>query len=55
MNFGGAGQKMIKNVMKKHDAMPLPDLIELAKEQDVKLVACTMTMDTARAKAGRTA
>lgn len=45
MNFGGAGQKMIKNVMKKHNAMPLPDLIELAKEQDVKLVACTMTMD----------
>jgi peroxiredoxin family protein len=31
--------------MKKHNAMPLPDLIEMAQEQDIKLVACTMTMD----------
>lgn len=45
MNFAGMGPKMIKHVMKKHNAMPLPDLIEMAKEQDVKLVACTMTMD----------
>lgn len=45
MNFGGMGPKMIKNVMKKHNAMQLPDLIEMAKDQGVKLVACTMTMD----------
>ncbi|WP_404407381.1 DsrE/DsrF/DrsH-like family protein [Jeotgalibacillus malaysiensis] len=45
MNFGGLGQKMIKGVMKKHNAMELPNLIEMAQEQDVKLVACTMTMD----------
>ncbi|NJP38951.1 DsrE/DsrF/DrsH-like family protein [Alkalicoccus luteus] len=45
MNFGGMGQKMIKKVMKKHQAMPLSDLIDMAKEQEVKLVACTMTMD----------
>ncbi|MFS0753035.1 MULTISPECIES: DsrE/DsrF/DrsH-like family protein [Bacillaceae] len=45
MNFAGFGPKMIKDVMKKHNAMPLPDLVEMAKEQDVKLVACTMTMD----------
>jgi len=45
MNFAGFGPKMIKDVMKKHNAMPLPDLIEMAKEQDIKLVACTMTMD----------
>lgn len=45
MNFAGFGPKMIKDVMKKHNAMPLLDLIEMAKEQDVKLVACTMTMD----------
>lgn len=25
--------------------MPLADLIEMAEEQDVNLVACTMTMD----------
>lgn len=45
MNYGGMGPKMIKQVMKKHNAMPLPDLISLAQEQDVKLIACTMTMD----------
>ncbi|MFS0750660.1 DsrE/DsrF/DrsH-like family protein [Oceanobacillus sp. 1P07AA] len=45
MNYGGMGPKMIKQIMKKHNAMPLPDLINLAQEQDVKLIACTMTMD----------
>lgn len=45
MNFAGFGPKMIKSIMKKHNAMPLPQLIELAQEQGVKLVACTMTMD----------
>lgn len=45
MNFGGLGANMIKHVMKKHKALSLPELIELAREQGVKLVACTMTMD----------
>ena len=36
---------MIKKVMKKHNAMPVSDLVDLAKEQDIKLLACTMTMD----------
>ena len=45
MNYAGFGPKMIKDVMKKHNAMPLPDLIEMAQEQDINLVACTMTMD----------
>lgn len=45
MNFGGLGPKMIKHVMKKHKALSLPELIQLAQEQGVKLVACTMTMD----------
>jgi peroxiredoxin family protein len=45
MHFAGLGPKMIKGVMKKHNALPLPQLIEMAQEQDVKLVACTMTMD----------
>ncbi|MFC4770125.1 DsrE/DsrF/DrsH-like family protein [Effusibacillus consociatus] len=45
MNFGGLGPQMIKYVMKKHKALSLPELIELAQEQGVKLVACTMTMD----------
>lgn len=45
MNFVGMGPKMIKHVMKKHNAMTLPSLIEMAQEQEVKLIACTMTMD----------
>ncbi|MBM7660051.1 peroxiredoxin family protein [Bacillus mesophilus] len=45
MNFAGFGPKMIKDVMKKHNALPLSNLIEMAQEQDIKLVACTMTMD----------
>ncbi|MGF9964381.1 DsrE/DsrF/DrsH-like family protein [Bacillus rhizoplanae] len=45
MNFAGMGPKMIKHVMKKHNAMPLPDLIDMAKEQGINLVACQMTVD----------
>ncbi|ARW46323.1 uncharacterized protein S100141_05105 (plasmid) [Bacillus licheniformis] len=45
MNFAGIGPKMIKHVMKKHGVLSLPQLIEMAQEQGVKLVACTMTMD----------
>ncbi|MGN7941475.1 DsrE/DsrF/DrsH-like family protein [Virgibacillus sp. 6R] len=45
MNFAGFGPKMIKDIIKKHNALPLPQLIEMAQEQEVKLVACTMTMD----------
>jgi peroxiredoxin family protein len=45
MNMMGMGPEMIKHVMKKHNALSLPQLIDLAQEQGVKLVACTMTMD----------
>ncbi|MFC5463596.1 DsrE/DsrF/DrsH-like family protein [Lederbergia graminis] len=45
LNYAGFGPKLIKNVMKKHNVMPLPKLIEMAQEQDINLVACTMTMD----------
>ncbi len=45
MNYMGMGQRMIKEVINKHQAMTLPQLIEMAEEQDIKLIACTMTMD----------
>ncbi|GEN44690.1 DsrE/DsrF/DrsH-like family protein [Alkalibacillus haloalkaliphilus] len=45
MQYAGMGPKMIKNVMKKHNAMPLDDLISMAQEQEITLLACTMTMD----------
>ena len=44
MNFAEMSE-MIKHVIKKHNALTLPQLIELAEEQDIKLVSCTMTMD----------
>lgn len=45
MNMGGLGAPIIKHVLKKHNALSLPQLIELAQEQGIRLVACTMTMD----------
>lgn len=45
MNMLGMGPKMIKHVMDKHNALTLTQLVEMAQEQDIKLVTCTMTMD----------
>lgn len=45
MQMAGMGPEMIKHVMKKHNALTLTQLIEMAQEQDIKLVSCTMTMD----------
>ncbi|MGE7981403.1 DsrE/DsrF/DrsH-like family protein [Solibacillus sp. NPDC093137] len=45
MQMLGMGPKMIKHVMNKHNALTLTQLIEMAQEQDIKLVTCTMTMD----------
>lgn len=45
MHYAGFGKKLINHVIKKHQAMPLDELIAMAQAQNVKLVACTMTMD----------
>jgi peroxiredoxin family protein len=45
MQMLGMGPKMIKQVMQKHKALTLTQLIEMAQEQDINLVTCTMTMD----------
>jgi peroxiredoxin family protein len=45
MNFAGMGAPMMKKVMKQQNVMSLDELIASAKEQGVKLVACTMSMD----------
>ncbi|MEW6358793.1 MAG: DsrE/DsrF/DrsH-like family protein [Planctomycetota bacterium] len=45
MNMAGMGTAMMKRVMKQKNVQSLPDLIALAMEQGVRLVACTMTMD----------
>jgi peroxiredoxin family protein len=45
MNFLGMGPWMMNKVIKGEGAMTLPQLLDAAIEQGVKLVACTMTMD----------
>lgn len=45
MNFGGMGASMMKMVMKQQNVTSLPDLIKTAQEQDIKMIACTMSMD----------
>ncbi|MEZ5118132.1 MAG: DsrE/DsrF/DrsH-like family protein [Candidatus Nanopelagicales bacterium] len=44
-NFGGMGQRMMKKVMRQENVMPLPELIDSARELGVRLIACTMSMD----------
>lgn len=44
MNMGGMGSKMIQTVMQKKNVDPLPVMINKAREQGVKFVACTMSM-----------
>ncbi len=45
MNFMGAGAKMIRGVMKKHNVDSLEELIQQALDSGVKITACQMSMD----------
>ncbi|MEW6274591.1 MAG: DsrE/DsrF/DrsH-like family protein [Bacillota bacterium] len=45
MNFGGMGPVMMKYMMKQKNVASLPELIQTAREQGIKMVACTMSMD----------
>ena len=45
MNMMGMGSAMMKGIMKKKNVASLDELIEQAKKNGVKLVACTMSMD----------
>jgi peroxiredoxin family protein len=45
MNMMGMGSKMIRMVMKKHNVDSLEDLIKMAQDNGVKMVACNMSMD----------
>lgn len=45
MNFAGMGAPLMKRVMSATGAMSLDELIDSAREQGVKLVACTLSMD----------
>lgn len=45
MNMGGMGAQMIRGIMKKKNVSSLEDLIQLALDNGVELVACSMSMD----------
>jgi peroxiredoxin family protein len=44
-NFAGAGRFMMKKVMKAENVMTVSELLETAREQGIKMIACTMSMD----------
>lgn len=44
MNMMGVGTAMMKQMMQEQNVETLPDLIDLAAELDVKMLACQMTM-----------
>ena len=45
MNFGGMGPTLMKREMANKNLPNLPSLIESAKAQGIRMVACTMSMD----------
>ncbi len=45
MNFAGLGSKLMAKAMRDENVMPLAELIATAREQGVKFIACTMSMD----------
>jgi peroxiredoxin family protein/TusA-related sulfurtransferase len=45
MNMAGIGPKMIRGIMRSKNILSLEELIEQAKQNGVKLIACSMSMD----------
>lgn len=45
MHMGGMGAAMIKGIMKKKNVASLPELMQSAIDNGVKIVACSMSMD----------
>ena len=45
MSMGGMGGRMIRGIMKKKNVESLESLIQMARDSDVELVACSMSMD----------
>jgi peroxiredoxin family protein len=45
MNYFGAGAVMLRKMMKDKQIATLEELIGIAREMDVKMIACTMSMD----------
>ena len=45
MNYFGAGAVMLRKMMKDKQIATLEELIAIARDMDVKMIACTMSMD----------
>jgi peroxiredoxin family protein len=45
MNYFGMGAVMLRKMMKDKQIASLEELMALAREMDVKMIACTMSMD----------
>jgi peroxiredoxin family protein len=45
MNFFGMGAVMLRKMMKDKEIASLEELMDLARELNVKMIACTMSMD----------
>lgn len=45
LNMGGIGSKLMRHMMNTKQIAPLEDLMEQAKGQGVRLMACSMSMD----------
>jgi peroxiredoxin family protein len=45
MNYFGVGAVMLRKMMKDKQIATLEELIGIAREMDVKMIACTMSMD----------
>jgi peroxiredoxin family protein len=45
MNYFGMGSSMLRSMMKDKDIASLEELLAMARELEVKMIACTMSMD----------
>jgi peroxiredoxin family protein len=45
MNMGGLGTAMMKYVMRRKNVYPLSQLLETARQNGVRLIACSMSME----------
>lgn len=45
LNMGGMGSTMLKRIMEQKNFSSLPELIEAARDLEVRMIACQMSMD----------
>ena len=45
MNFAGVGPRLMRRVMRQRNVASLEELMATAREEGVKMIACTMSMD----------